>query len=277
MAIGGIFIHRSETATVAPATQAYIAVRATIGKIEDPNMVANWKKAGVDPKKMMYCYPDVDPAVTVYENASFLEQAINNLQAYQGSYWKDNPLIVYIEHPFIDLMWVSTFVEYVYSNLLQGTSGKKVALYCTPKKWNAIQIDTSAGIAIRTSLLNRCELFISDYGASVLPALNSVAPSQVHFWEYKAGFFEYKADGNFMHFADFATSGSGTDNSPADTGTGTSGGTVVVSSAENLKLGCLKIAVDIGIHNAGNKIISLDTIDAITQLADKMLIYVKKE
>jgi hypothetical protein len=275
MAVGGIFIHRSETSTVVPYTQAYVAIRTAMGKVEDPNLALHWTEAGVDAKKMLYDYPDVNPATTVYENASYFQSAVNNLQAYHGSFWKDNPIIVYIEHPHIDLMWVSSYIDYIYNELLPGVTGKRILLYCTPKKWNAIQIDNPDGENIKLGILNRAELFISAYGVNSFPPLNGVAPNQVHFWEYKIGFFEYRADGKFTHFADFATpptSGSGTTNPPADPGTG-GGGVITVSSEESLRLGCLDIATRIAIHNARGVV----TLDPLTEWADKLLAYVKQK
>jgi hypothetical protein len=49
--------------------------------------------------------------------------------------------------------------------------------------------------------------------------------------------------------------------------------TPVVTSGADLKLGCLKVATSIAIHNGKNKIL---TIDPIEELADKLLVYVKK-
>ncbi|HOD53471.1 MAG TPA: hypothetical protein PKJ08_02980 [Candidatus Cloacimonadota bacterium] len=193
--IKGIFIHRPEVAGIPLTTCAYVAVRAVYGKVADSNLLNNWIKATPDTKRMLYDATDSNAAVSVYDTASFFIEAIQGLQASQGQSWREQPVIVNINQPHIDLLWVGKYVSYMLENIL-GDQGK-ILLYTTPKKWNSIQIDTPEGVRMKDAILRNASLMVSQYGVDKPDATQHVP--LVQFWEYKPGFFEYKEDGKFDH------------------------------------------------------------------------------
>ncbi len=202
MTINGIFMHRSEVATVPLATLAYAAVRLSIGELNDPNAATNWIKAGVNIKRMAYDSANSEnssdgTATTVFKQASKFVESLSFLQATQGQYWHENPVIVKIIDPLIDLMWVDSYVKYMWDTILRP-GDPKMLLYTTAKKWNAIQVQTSAGEKIASDILNRAELMVSEYGIIANPS-PCAHVGVIRFWEWKTGMFEFKADGRFNH------------------------------------------------------------------------------
>jgi hypothetical protein len=262
MAINGIFIHRPECVGVAPSTQAHVAIRCCTGKIQDANMETHWNEAGINPKRMLYDSTSNDPAVTMYENASYFISAINNLQGTYGSSWNENPIIVNINQPHIDLMWVAGYLEYLESNLLKAGHPKTI-LFTTVKKWNSIQVNTDDGQAKLNDILNKAELMVSEYGDIANPT-KPYGIGKVRWWEYKPGFFEFNEMGQFNH----VVTGIPTDTEPETPPV------IPVSSNAEIRLACLDIAMDIAIHNAPDEL--LLQVDALTQLADKLVTWVNK-
>jgi hypothetical protein len=261
MAISGIFLHRPECVNVAPSTQAFVAIRCAIGKIQDANMVSNWQKAGINPKRMLYDSTSNDPAISMNENASFFIQAVNQLQATEGSFWNEQPIIVNINQPHIDLMWVANYLEYLESNLLKPNHPKTI-LFTTVKKWNSIQVNTDDGQAKLNDILNKAELMVSEYGDIANPT-KPFGIGKVKWWEYKPGFFEFNEMGQFNHATIGLPDAPDIEIPP-----------VVISSNAEIRLACLDIAMDIAVHNAPDEL--LLQVDPITQLADKLVAWVNK-
>ena len=263
MANLGGYMHRAECANVVWPNMAFAAIRACNGKIEDTNLMANWLKAGVNPKRMLYDNPGNDPALSVYDACSFFVSAINNLQATQGQGWRDNPIIVNINQPYIDLLYVNTYIQYLEDKVLKA-GHPKTLLFTTPEKWTAIQINSPDGEHMRDNILTNAELMVSEYGDIANPT-KPFGIGKVCWWEYKQGFFEYNAMGQFNHVV----------SNPDTTGDTTPGTPPVVTSSINLRLECLKLACDVEIQlkPANSGAVQLQP---ILDLADKFIEYVKK-
>ena len=191
----GGFIHRSETADFVWSTKEFCIIRATMGFVADDNFTANWKKVG-QIKKLIYSSPVVSDEVKVYANASKLVESIQVLQGWYGQTWRENPLVVAITNPLIDLMWVSTFVSYFRDTGVLKPADPKMLLYTTKKKWDSILINTAEGEAKLVQILNQAEVFVSDYDNSQPALPNKIG--KVHWREYSPGKVEYSESGVFQ-------------------------------------------------------------------------------
>jgi hypothetical protein len=262
MADYGGFIHRSETDGTVWANMAFAAIRLANGRVEDSNMVTHWKEAGINPKRMIYDNPG-NVAIDVNEAASFFIQAVNNLQASQGSTWREQPIVVNINQPYISLLWLQSYVSYMEDNLLVNPHPKMI-LFTTADKWRSIQIDSPDGEHMRDNILSSAELMVSEYGNIANPTL-PIGIGKVRWWEYKPGFFEFKEDGRFNHAL--------IDVPPVVVPPVTP---PVVTPVYSNRFDCLRMAMDILFYNGQRTPVDVTT-PALFELADKLIEYVNRK
>jgi hypothetical protein len=183
--IRGYFAHKFPLEIA--ESYGFTFVQGKIGTTTDPAFGGLWDQTAAI-HRGIYQKPMVTMVNNAYEHSSFLVELCQQ----HNPQWDDFPLVLNILQPNVDLTFISTWLEQIYTELHPKM---KPLLYTTVKHWNTnLQGGPNAEPVSKTILLN-AELLVSQYKVE-LPE-KPLYVTQVRWWEYSNGRMQFAEDGVF--------------------------------------------------------------------------------
>jgi len=246
-----------------PAQQGIVYCKISEGKNYFPQFKTWWDKCGGVCRRGIYQYADI--SIPVADNVSFMVQHLSNYAGGMDAV-KTEPIIFYANYGW-SLTNIQLYINYLWDECLPKTAPKPM-VYITPKIWTQIYKGDDAN-TVAWNIAQKADVCVSAWDVELPVTFGSFPYPKA--WEYGNGKLQVKSQPGDTFVPNVIT--------PVDPVTdpvipGTDPVVTPVTVAENVRLECLNLAVDVAEFNAGEGQVADET---LTNLAEKLVTFVNKK